>query len=208
LIVAAARKLKRVLADEQNDVLHALRSKDPVRSVEQMVSTAEQQVQRYATAVLPDLTAAAVAGAVSSGSGVTDAQRLVGQADAPAPALALLASEIIEPLRVRLERCVADADGDNAETASLVRIAYREWKSQRIDEQLDDIARTAFGHGALAGLTPGTPICWKVDPNGPDCADAEDNSLGGVVPAGQPFPTDHRCAPAHSGCRCMIVRAD
>ena len=208
LIVAAARKLKRVLADEQNDVLHALRGKDPVRSVEQMVSTEAEQAARYAVAVLPELTAAAVAGAVSMGAGVADAQKLVERAAAADAARELLAAEVIQPLRTRLERCVADADGDNTETASLVRLAYREWKTQRIDEQLDDIARTAFGHGALAGTTPGTPICWMVDPQGPDCADAEDNSLGGVVPAGSPFPTDHRCAPAHSGCRCMIVRAD
>jgi DivIVA domain-containing protein len=208
LIVATARKLKRVLADEQNDVLHSLRSKEPVRSVDVMVSAADEQVQRYAVAVRSDLTAAAVAGAMSMGVSFADAGGMVERADAVAPALALLASEVIEPLRARLERCVADADGDNTETASLVRLAYREWKSQRIDEQLDDIARTAFGHGALAGLPAGTPICWKVDPNGPDCADAEDNSLGGVVPAGMPFPTDHRCAPAHNGCRCMIVRAD
>ena len=208
LIVTAARKLKRVLADEQNDVLHALRSKDPIRSVESMVSTTDQQISRYSSAVLPDLTTAAVAGAVSMGPSLADAQRMVEAAQAASPALALLASEIIEPLRARLERCVSDADGDNVETSTLVRLAYREWKSQRIDEQLDDIARTAFGHGALAGLAPGTPICWKVDPQGPDCADAEDNALGGVIAAGSPFPTDHRCAPAHNGCRCMIVRAD
>jgi len=108
-------------------------------------------------------------------------------------------------LRVRLARCVSDAGGDNAELASLVRLVYREWKTQRIDEHLDDIARTAFGRGALAGVAPGTPICWTIDPAGPECPDAEDNSLAGAVAAGEPFPTDHPCAPAHSGCRCMIV---
>jgi hypothetical protein len=103
---------------------------------------------------------------------------------------------------------VADADGDNDELASLVRIVYREWKNQRIDERLDDIARIAFGKGALAGVASGAPIRWTVDPNGPECADAEDNCLQGVVRAGEAFPTDHACAPAHSGCRCMIAPAD
>ena len=51
-------------------------------------------------------------------------------------------------------------------------------------------------------------IRWTVDPNGPECADAEDNCLQGVVRAGDAFPTDHACAPAHSGCRCMIAPAD
>jgi hypothetical protein len=115
--------------------------------------------------------------------------------------------ELVDPLRLRLERAVADAEGDSAELSNLVRAIYREWKNQRIDEQLDDIVRTAFGRGALAAAVPGQPICWIVDPDGPPCSDAEDNSLGGITPAGQPFPTEHVCAPAHPGCRCMIVPA-
>ena len=31
-------------------------------------------------------------------------------------------------------------------------------------------------------------------------------SPGQVVKAGEPFPTDHLCAPAHEGCRCMLQR--
>jgi hypothetical protein len=207
LIVAAARKLKRVLADEQNDVLHSLRGKEPVRSIETMVSSTDDHVARYVGAISSELSAAAVAGAVSMGMRSAVAQREAKKAEATAAAVERLASELVLPLRERLERCLADADGDNAEMASLVRHVYREWKSQRIDEHLDDIARTAFGHGALAGVEPGTPICWAVDPNGPECPDAEDNALAGVVKAGEPFPTEHRCAPAHEGCRCMIVTA-
>jgi len=101
---------------------------------------------------------------------------------------------------------VRDAS-DNAELAEMVRGIYREWKTQRIDEQLDDVVRTAFGRGAFVVLTPGTLICWTVDPNGPACADAEDNTLGGVIGAGERFPTEHVCAPAHEGCRCMLQRA-
>ena len=111
------------------------------------------------------------------------------------------------PLRDRLERAVADAAGDNDELATIVRGVYREWKTQRIDEHLDDVARAAFGRGALAAVTPGTKVCWMVDPNGPACPDAEDNALAGEVAAGQPFPTGHTCAPAHEGCRCMLALA-
>jgi cell division septum initiation protein DivIVA len=207
LIVAAARKLKRVLADEQNDVLHALRGKEPVRTIEVMVATEDEQVKRYVSAISTELSAAAVAGAVSMGMRSSAAQREVKKANATASAGQLLATDLISPLRARLERCISDADGDNAEMATLVRMVYREWKSQRIDEHLDDVARTAFGRGALAGVAPGTPICWVVDPHGPQCPDAEDNALAGVVPAGDSFPTDHACTPAHSGCRCMIVTA-
>jgi hypothetical protein len=67
------------------------------------------------------------------------------------------------------------------------------------------VARTAYGRGALSALMPGTSIRWLVDPDGPPCPDAEDNSLGGVIGSGEPFPTGHICAPAHAGCRCVIA---
>lgn len=130
------------------------------------------------------------------------------KAAAARDAVEALGAELVAPLRDRLARCVDEADGDNAELATLVRAVYREWKNQRIDEHLDDIARAAFGRGALTAIAPGTPICWIVDPNGPACPDAEDNSLGGVIAAGSAFPTDDVCAPAHAGCRCMIALAD
>ena len=72
---------------------------------------------------------------------------------------------------------------------------------------LDDIARAAFGRGALAAVLPGTKVCWMVDPHGPACPDAEDNALAGEVAAGQPFPTGDVSAPAHEGCRCMLALA-
>ncbi|MFZ4810145.1 MAG: DivIVA domain-containing protein [Ilumatobacteraceae bacterium] len=208
LIIAAGRKVKRALADEQNDVLHVLRGKDPVTSVEQLLATDAEQGARYTSAIAAELTAAAVAGAVSVGATAKGATASVKKQHAADAAGAVLLTEIVTPLRQRIARAVAHADGDNAELSTLVRIVYREWKTQHIDEHIDDIARTAFGRGALAGVAPETPIRWVVDPAGPECADAEDNALGGAVCAGEVFPTDHVCAPAHAGCRCMILPAD
>ena len=208
LIVAAARKLKRVLADEQNDVLHSLRGAKSVRSLDDLLPAATEHVQRYSQAMHDELVAAAVAGAASVDDGsAKEHTKAVTKGNALEPAVKAVESSIVQPLRDRLERAVADADGDAADLTSIVRAVYREWKNQRIDEHLDDIAQLAFGRGALVALAPGTPVCWTVDPNGPDCPDAEDNALAGVVKAGDPFPTDHVCAPAHEGCRCMLQRA-
>jgi hypothetical protein len=207
LIVAAARKLKRVLADEQNDVLHILRRTEPVRAFDTLLPSPGDHAQRYAAAIEGELRLAALAGAASIDAGDKgDHLHEITRGKALQPATDALAAAIIEPLRIRVERAVADADGDNGELAELVRALYREWKTQRIDEHLDDVARMAFGRGALVALAPGTSVCWAVDPNGPACPDAEDNALAGVIGAGQPFPTDHTCAPAHEGCRCMLQR--
>ncbi len=208
LIVAAARKLKRVLADEQNEVLHSLRSAKSVHALSDLLPDEAEHVRHYATAMHDELVAAAVAGAASVDDGnVKEHTKTVTKGNALEPAEKAIATSIVQPLRDRLERAVADANGDASDLTAIVRAVYREWKNQRIDEHLDDIAQLAFGRGALVALAPGTPVCWTVDPNGPDCPDAEDNALAGVVKAGDPFPTDHVCAPAHEGCRCMLQRA-
>jgi hypothetical protein len=51
-------------------------------------------------------------------------------------------------------------------------------------------------------------VCWAVDPNGPACADAEDNALAGVITHGEHFPTGHQHPLAHAGCRCLVVPLD
>ncbi|MEA3184281.1 MAG: hypothetical protein QOJ74_758, partial [Ilumatobacteraceae bacterium] len=208
IIVACARKLKRVLADEQNEILHTLRRNEPVRNIDTMLPWQTEQASRYAAAVQQDLEKAALVGAASiDGGTVKEHKADINRAGATKAAVEALTTSIVVPLRERLERAVTEAEGDNTELSTMVRGIYREWKTQRIDEHLDDVARAAFGRGALAAVVPGTKVCWMVDPNGPACPDAEDNALAGEVPAGQQFPTGHEAAPAHEGCRCMLALA-
>ncbi|MEY2524952.1 MAG: hypothetical protein QOJ66_3517, partial [Ilumatobacteraceae bacterium] len=208
LIVAAARKLKRVLADEQNEILHTLRRNEPVHTIDTMLPWQTEQAARYASAITSELDKAALIGAASIDQGTMKEHKAdIARAGATKAAIEALTATIVAPLRERLERAVSDAAGDNEELANMVRGLYREWKTQRIDEHLDDVARAAFGRGALAAVVPGTKVCWMVDPHGPACPDAEDNALAGEVAAGQPFPTGHTCAPAHEGCRCMLALA-
>lgn len=207
IIVAIGRKVKRVLADEQNEVLHTLRRSKSAVTFADLLPAEAEHIGRYATAMNPELEKAAVAGAVSvDPDGSAKAHKAAVQSGAAvAPAVDWFDQWLIAPLRERIERAVITADGDNEDLSAHIRGIYREWKTQRIDEYLDDVARMAYGRGQLTVLAPGTPVCWAVDPNGPECADAEDNSLAGAVPAGAPFPTNHLCAPAHEGCRCLLV---
>jgi hypothetical protein len=207
LIVAAARKVKRVLADEQNEVLAALRRNERVRTLDTLLPWAADHAERYSNAIGGELMKAAVAGAASVSSGSASQHTAdIKSTKALRPAQESLAATLVEPLRERLARAVEDAT-DNDELGASVRTVYREWKIQRIDEHLDDIVRTAFGRGQLAAIAPGASVCWMVDPSGPACPDAEDNALAGAVPAGESFPTEHTFAPAHAGCRCMLAPA-
>lgn len=201
LIVSAARRVKRVLADEQNEALDALRKGEPVREVGQLLGAEVERASRYVDAIADEMEAAATAGALSVAD---DPNPDVAHSGALGPVREAFAASIVAPLRERLERAVADGDGDNDGVAKRVRAVYREWKTRQIDDQLDDVFRLAYGRGALVALPPGKPVRWIVDPNGPACPDAEDNSLAGSVAAGDAFPTGHVCAPAHAGCRCLL----
>jgi hypothetical protein len=205
VIAAMSRKLKRVLADEQNEVLDILRGKLSVKTLDAIVGPKADHSARMIEALEVSLKAGALAGAKSlSDVADKDLEKMV--ATQMAAINEYVVATVVVPLRERLSRSISQASGDNAELTSLVRLVYREWKNQHVDTQVDNIAQTSFGRGAFAALTPGTKVCWKVDPNGPACADAEDNSLAGFVGAGEAFPTGHTHAPGHAGCRCALVR--
>jgi DivIVA domain-containing protein len=208
LIVASAKKLKRVLADEQNEVLDTLRRKEPVRSVDDLLPPSAEHLARYRVAIVDDLLAAANAGASSVTTGRVARTSKANAAKATSDAEAVLDEWLIVPLRERLERCVLDGDGDNAGITKRVRAVYREWKTQHIDEQLDDVIRSAHGRGAFAAFESGAPVVWTADPSHAVCADCDDNTLAGPTPAGEAFPTGHLFPPAHLGCRCLLLRAD
>ena len=205
VIAAMSRKLKRVLADEQNEVLDILRGKLSVKTLDAIVGPKADHSARMIEALEASLKAGALAGAKSlSDASDKELQKMV--ATQIAAINEYLIATVVVPLRERLSRSISQASGDNAELTSLVRVVYREWKNQHVDTQVDNIAQTSFGRGAFAALTPGTKVCWKVDPDGPACADAEDNSLAVFVSAGEAFPTGHTHAPAHAGCRCALAR--
>jgi hypothetical protein len=225
LIVAAARKLKRVLADEQNSALEVLRRKEAVRAIDQLAGDSAAHVARYADAVVNDLLAAAQAGAdsVSHGTGES-ADAAVGRADAAVgradpsdghvvvtsdvdPVRAAVAANLIIPLRDRLAERIAAGDGDNDDIARSARAVYREWKTKHIDDELDDLLRMAHGCGVVAALADDATCRWVADPAVGACSDCEDNTLQGEVKAGAPYPTGHVVPPAHAGCRCLILPA-
>lgn len=199
VIVAAGRKLKRILADEQNDVLGQLRDPRRTGALVDLLADPEAHVSRWFDAI-----GAEVAEAHRAGVRTVDTSGHV-----PAPDLdrvrTYVADELVLPLRERLERADADAGDDTEALVRTVRSVYREWKSQHIDAQLDDVLLLAHGDGVLAAATPGTALRWTVDPRHTACPDCEDNALAGAVTAGDEYPTGHRCAPAHAGCRCLLV---
>ena len=209
LITSAARRLKRVLADEQNGVLETLRRSDDVTSVDELVPWVGEHAGTYTDAIADELLAAARSGAATTSPDGSDALTASEGRDAVQHAADAVETWLVVPLRDRLGRAVTDGAGDNAAITKKIRAVYREFKTTHIDEHLDDVVRTAYGWGSLAGFRTGSRAQWAIDPRTGAChPDCEDNALEGAIPAGDPFPTGAVVAPGHPGCVCLLVQAD
>ena len=122
---------------------------------------------------------------------------------------AQLATDLVGPLRERLERNVADGDGDNDAIAKRARGVYREWKSQRIDEQLDDLFRLAYCQGMSAAASrPGRASSGRSTRTDRRRPTARTTPSAAPVTIGHAFPSGHTSPPMHAGCRCLLVLVD
>jgi len=205
---AVAKKLKRVLADEENAMLNYLQSKKAQVALEKVLPSVENQLQNYVEATSKELIEAAMSGAQSlSKSLKADLRKKISNTTVMQVMSKRLADDIVYPLRERIQKCVESSAGNAGEMSSLIRTVYREWKMQQIDKLVGDVSRLAYSRGAYLVLESGTKVCWMVDPNGPPCSDAEDNSLAGQVACGEKFPTGHEHPVIHSGCKCLVVPA-
>lgn len=206
IIVTLTSKIKRVLADEENAMLTYLQGRKAAVALEKVLPESAMHVQGYVEAVAEDVMSAAMGGAKSLSSSLkADLRRKVTSSAVMQVMSKNIDDVLVRPLRDRIQRCVEQSDGDREEMSKLIRSVYREWKMQRVEQHIGDIARLAYSRGAYLVLDQGTSVCWMVDPNGPPCADAEDNSLAGATALGADFPTGHSHPIAHTGCRCLVT---
>jgi DivIVA domain-containing protein len=189
------RRLKRVLADEQNEVFDKLRRDQP-QSLADVVPAAAEHVERYARAALADLDVAALSGAASVDREIT------GSCDALASELG---ESLVEPMRERIARSFDECEGDVEEVTERLRSLYREWKGQRIGAAVRHYAAAAYAWGVYEAMPPDSELRWLVDRTGEACPDADDNALASGVRKGEAFPTGVLCSPAHPDCRCLVV---
>jgi DivIVA domain-containing protein len=200
LMAALARRLKRVLQDDQNDILDRLRAKGGWAPG--VLPSEDDHAGRYVLAASDQLMEASRAGATFAGGKADDAPGVEDVA-------ASLASEIVAPLRRRLEGAGPSVEeGDESALVELVGAAYREWKGARTERLAGDRTLFSFARGALAAVPKGTELRWVVNDDVAECPDCDDNALAGPVPSRDAFPTGHQHPPAHAGCRCLLVPAN
>ncbi len=207
LEASLARKLKRALQDEQNSLLDRLRSTKGAPTAAGTLPSAEEQPDRFIEVGRPLLEEAARSGAalvgdVYAGTGTS----LAGGPELVEDLAEELGRAIAGPLRQRLEAAFSAAGEDSAEVADALGVAYREWKTQRIEATAHDQVAAAFSRGAYLAFPDGAMLQWVVSEDEGPCPDCDDNSLAGAQRKGEAWPTGQLYPPAHPGCRCALAR--
>jgi hypothetical protein len=188
------KRLKRTLADEQNEVLDNLRRGKP-SGVDDLLPTVDDHAARWGDAAAAALQQAAAAGAELAGGKPSPVADLVDE----------LARGLVLPLRERIERSFVASDGNLDDVSDRVRALYREWKIQRLGEAAAHYAAAAHARGLFDALPSDAKVHWVPEPERGACPDCDDNVLAGAIAKGDEFPTGDRCAPAHPGCRCLVL---
>lgn len=203
------RTLKRLVSDEQNEVLDRLRRIRRGRPDLDALLPAGEDQSTFNSALHDDFAAAAAAGVAFWTAEVDgDAASEVADPDVVQGGLEVRVAELLDLRRLHVQRALDHAEAEGVELADLgdrVRAAYREWRTRTVPELAGDLAAAAFALGEQAAAGPDTLWCWMVDNGGLACSDAEDNALAGATACGAVFPTGDVIPPAHSGCRCILV---
>lgn len=199
-----ARRLKRILQDDQNQLLHRLRAAASKGGDVQVLLPEEEHRARFAQATQSFLGEAMAAGFAYVAQ-VRDVE-VPEEVDEQVVRVAAesLAATVVTLLRRRLVTDAGELDGDLVEATERIGAAYREWRGERIERLVGDHALGTFSAGVVAG-NKGGGLRWVVTARTGGCADCDDNALAELVDAGEEFPTGHRHPPAHAGCRCLIV---
>ncbi len=196
-----SRRVKRILQDDQNDLLDVLR-KGGVEELLKRVTELLGRFEQHSEALYPYLDQARTLGTQfiagvgeSSEDRNTELQRVVEE----------LSSLISELSLKRISSIYASLEsGESPGQVSLINSIYRDLRIQKVDEIVGDYVNAAFCIGVRE--TPGVlSFDWITFDLGGNCSDCDDNALANPNPKDEDFPTGHRIPPVHPGCRCMIV---
>lgn len=202
----AARSLKRLLQEDQNDLLDRIRRHRGRGTFEADILPAPVQVDRFVAGLRGVLEPA-----FRSGRRLGGAPTLGDPANSVA---GLVAKQVVAPLRRDLARMIEPrlAAGDTATTVSeRAGDVYRVWKGVRTELLGEGLAYAAFHHGLLDAWREanGPAKRWVLSPEEADCPRdvCRTNAAAGAVAVDASFPSGHLAPPAHGACTCTVIAA-
>ncbi|MDA8263408.1 MAG: DivIVA domain-containing protein [Actinomycetota bacterium] len=205
-----ARRVKRVLQDDQNELLDGLRT-TRVRDTAGLIGGVPALAARYAevmgvfVATVADASAGLYSRYAENVAG--DANVLSIRVDPPAElseSVTELAEELAGEVHGRLDRVLSKHESeDEVSLASNIGAAFRELKTDYVELLAKDLV-SSLTNSWLLYSTDVKAVRWQRGPE-PGCSDCEDNELAGALASGSEFPTGILFPPAHIGCGCLLV---
>ncbi|MFZ4515362.1 MAG: DivIVA domain-containing protein [Acidimicrobiia bacterium] len=192
---AVIRKAKRILQDEQNELLDALRTAKRTPASETMLPDRASRMVVWSAAL-----ESGVAGVFAAGWESIDRAGTVPER-APAALVEEAVEAILAPWRDRL----ADAIDQSTDGDAVTRVGarFREFRAQQLDTAIREVLALAYARGVYDAAPNDAILRWIPSEVG-HCPDCDDNALE-PVRKGTPFPTGQVFPPAHPGCRCMLA---
>jgi len=150
------RRLKRALADEQNDLLAGLRgTRDKRVELTTLIGDVDEQLKRYVIAI-HDVAVTAY----GAGADLVDAEPRAGEL--PAGAVEeLLVSDVVEPIRDRLAALDADESALANDHTEPVRAFYRQRKNDHLNDAASRLAQLLCVAGVCDALPDDAPLPWS-----------------------------------------------
>lgn len=198
-----SRRVKRLVDDEQNELLDALRRSRRNVTVAALLPAAEEQVDALAELLASDLTDAVAAGAasVAARSGTPVALGRANLERLAAQLRPVIASRLINPWRDEVASLVA-GETDRAQLGERLRAAYRERKTVDLPELASGVVVVAYNVGVAAVAKKGPGLEWVLDHGGEE-VQAHLPRVRGGNPAEAIEALSSPEVP--DGCRCLLV---
>ncbi|HLF69836.1 MAG TPA: hypothetical protein VI541_02650, partial [Actinomycetota bacterium] len=198
---SAGRRIKRLLQEDQNELLDRLRSA-PASAADALLPQ-EEQVERFHGGLNEILSAAFLAGRTAGGLEGGDPARSVES---------LIRKQFLTPLRSDVARVIEagfSAKDSAAAISERANDVFRVWKGVRTDLLGEGLVFAAFHAGLIDALVArGTEKKrWIFSPKEQDCPRGicKVNVDGGATATGSVFASGHNAPPAHGGCSCTLI---
>jgi DivIVA domain-containing protein len=196
-----SRAVKRALQDEQSAVLEALRTTRGKVDPKTLLPDESAHHAVYAMLVIDAVGDAAQLGAQAVNGRATGIHGNEAE---------LFAAAMCDNIRSAVTAATAQhqsVEADSAALTELINACYREWRTERAASGVSHALAEAYSRGLFDAVPSGTDMRWVHDNGSLPCPECDNNVLGGPVVKGTPFATSHLRAPAHQGCRCLVVPA-
>lgn len=201
-----ARRLKRLLQEDHNDLLDRLRTRRGKGALEDNLAPVEEQLRRFHAGLNEALGRAFSEGRRAAGA--------TGETDASAAVNKLVSRQVLNPLRAEVSKAVAAglAAEDSASALSeRANDVFRVWKGVRTQLLGEGIAYAAYHQGQLDAWrsTPDSRKVWVLATDEQECPNdvCRRNAEVGAVDLKTPFPSGHMAPPAHGACTCTLQRS-